>query len=133
MSFKLTIIESPYSGDTEANLEYARAACLNCIDRNENPFASHLFYTQFLDDDNEGERDLGIALGFQWGWIAQMAAKVPLNPTTTIVAFYVDKGWSAGMEAALEHYTEKGLRCEIRRLEATSPTNGSSQIDTPVE
>lgn len=62
----LVIVESPYSGDIERNLCYARAALKDCFDRGEYPFASHLLYTQkdVLDDNIPEQRQLGIlALG----------------------------------------------------------------------
>jgi hypothetical protein len=40
------IIESPYSGDVETNVAYARAALRDCLSRGEAPLASHLLYTQ---------------------------------------------------------------------------------------
>jgi hypothetical protein len=119
---RFTIVESPYAGDIQANTDYAAKACLDCIDRNENPFASHLFYTQFLQDEDEGQRECGIRCGYEWGYIAHYASKASINPAQVVVAFYVDRGWSQGMEAALERYTEWGLRCEIRRLQSTQNT-----------
>ena len=48
----LVLLESPYAGDIEANLSYARACMRDCFERGEAPFASHLLYTQMgvLDD-----------------------------------------------------------------------------------
>jgi hypothetical protein len=43
---KLVIIESPYAGDVEPNVAYAKAAVLDCLSRGEAPYASHLFFTQ---------------------------------------------------------------------------------------
>ncbi len=83
------IIESPFAGDTENNLKYARAAALDCVRRGENPFASHLFYTQFLDDNSPEQRELGIKMGFE-RW--QQADEI---------IFYVDLGMSPGMKEAL--------------------------------
>lgn len=63
----LVIIESPYAGDVDRNLEYLRAAMRDCLKRGEAPFASHALYTQpgVLDDgsrmverDAEGTRRL---------------------------------------------------------------------------
>ena len=63
---RLVIVESPYAGDVEENVRYARACLADCLARGEAPFASHLLYTQpgVLDDDVPGERALGIAAGF---------------------------------------------------------------------
>lgn len=38
------IVESPYAGDVIRNVEYARAAMRDCLQRGEAPFASHLLY-----------------------------------------------------------------------------------------
>jgi hypothetical protein len=79
------IIESPYKGDIRLNKAYARLAMLDSIMRGEVPFASHLLYTQVLDDSDAAERALGIALGMEWWKVAQL------------VAFYIDLGMSEGM------------------------------------
>ncbi len=61
----LVILESPFAGDVEKNLEYARKCMRDCFMRGEFPFASHLLYTQdgILDDDLLEERKLGISAG----------------------------------------------------------------------
>jgi hypothetical protein len=40
------LLESPYAGDVDGNLHYARAAMRDCLHLGEAPFASHLLYTQ---------------------------------------------------------------------------------------
>lgn len=40
------ILESPYAGDVEGNLTYARRAMHDSLMRGEHPIASHLLYTQ---------------------------------------------------------------------------------------
>jgi hypothetical protein len=89
---KRVIVESPYAGDVERNVAYARAAMLDCLRRGEAPFASHLLYTQtaVLNDDVEDERQLGIVAGFAW----RRAAHV------TVV--YTDLGLSEGMKRGIE-------------------------------
>ncbi len=57
MAIKRVIIESPYSGDIPRNLLYARLCVFDCLNRGEAPYASHLFFTQVLNDnDLEKER-----------------------------------------------------------------------------
>jgi hypothetical protein len=81
------LIESPYAGDVETNLRYARACMRDCLFRGEAPYASHLLYTQAgcLDDTIADERSLGIDAGLLWGMAADK----------TIV--YTDLGVSNGM------------------------------------
>ena len=61
---KTVLLESPYAGDTpekvQENIEYAQRAIKDCLERKEAPFASHLIYTQALDDNVPSERELGI-------------------------------------------------------------------------
>ena len=54
------IIESPYFGDVEKNLEYARRCLSDSLGREEAAFASHLLYTQVLNDEIQDERLLGM-------------------------------------------------------------------------
>lgn len=106
--FRLVVVESPYAGDVERNLEYVRACMRDCLTRGEAPFASHALYTQpgVLDDLNPIERKLGIEAGFAWGAHAHCQA------------FYVDRGWSKGMRQAWHRAQDPDRRgtFEIRRV-----------------
>lgn len=86
----LTIIESPYAGDIERNVRYARACLADSLKHGEAPIASHLLYTQpgVLDDAIADQRALGIAAGLAWARVAERHV------------FYTDLGWSHGMKAA---------------------------------
>lgn len=103
---KLVVIESPYAGDVEANLAYAKACVKDCLAREESPYASHLFFTQpgVLDDDNPEERKLGIESGFAWGNKAD------------IVAVYVDRGVSRGMQQGVVRALAANQSIEFRSL-----------------
>jgi hypothetical protein len=101
---RLVILESPYAGDVEANLTYARACGRDCALRGDAILASHLLYPQFLDDTIPAERKLGIELGLAW------RAKADLS------IFYTDRGWSSGMLAALHSAIEHNFPFELRSL-----------------
>lgn len=100
------IIESPYAGDIEANMAYARAAMRDSLNRGEAPIASHLLYTQpgVLRDEDAAERQWGIDAGLAWRAVADCAV------------FYTDRGWSNGMLAARELYEREGFAFEERSL-----------------
>lgn len=51
---------SPYSDDPVGNAELARRYCRFAVDAGFAPFAPHLFFPQFLDDDVPDERELGL-------------------------------------------------------------------------
>ena len=55
------IVESPYAGNVEGNIEYARACVRDSLARGEAPIASHLLYTQcgVLRDELATERAMG--------------------------------------------------------------------------
>ena len=53
---KLVYIASPYSGDVERNVAFAKAACRYAMNQGVTPIASHLLYPQMLDDGVPEER-----------------------------------------------------------------------------
>lgn len=64
--YPLAFISSPYNGEDEEiidNVKRARAMCRWAMDNGFAPFASHLIYTQFLDDRISEERKMGIEIG----------------------------------------------------------------------
>ena len=103
---KPVIVESPYAGDVEKNMEYARACMRDCLLRGEAPYASHLLYTQpgVLRDEIESEREHGIQAGFAWRDKAEL----------TVV--YTDLGISRGMQHGIDHAHEHSLPMEFRTL-----------------
>ena len=64
---KRVFICSPYRADTDeelqANLVYARELCHVALRNDYAPFAPHLIYTQFLDDNDPVERSEGVRAG----------------------------------------------------------------------
>lgn len=88
----LVILESPYAGDVEKNLAYARDCMRRLLFAGMAPIASHLLYTQegVLDDKRLAERKLGITAGLRWRAVADLSV------------FCAGRGWSRGMLDALE-------------------------------
>mgnify|MGYP006303505937 CR=1 FL=1 len=64
------IVESPYAGDVEMNEAFAENVCRFAVKAGYNPYASHLLFTRFLDDEVAEERRAGIGCGFGWREIA---------------------------------------------------------------
>ncbi len=100
------VVESPYAGDVAANVEYAKQCVHDSLTRGEAPIASHLLFTQdgLLDDDVPSERLLGCEAGLAW------------LPVADLMAVYVDRGVSGGMERAVERARRVGLPVEFRLL-----------------
>lgn len=105
---KPVVLETPFAGNVERNIRYARKCMRDMLLRGEAPYASHLLYTQegVLDDTIPEERTLGIEAGFAWKHIPGVHT-----------VFYTDRGMSAGMEQALSYITAHGMSYEIRRFE----------------
>lgn len=110
---KRVIIESPYTGQTARNIEYARRCVADSIHRGEAPIASHLLLTQegILNDDDPEERALGILAGHAWYRVADLCA------------VYVDYGISKGMIEGMRAALAAGIEIDTRLLKWESPAN----------
>ena len=108
---RLVVLESPYAGNVERNVAYARACLADCLARGEAPIASHLLYTQpgVLDDTNPEQRKLGINAGFAWNRFAEA------------VVVYLDLGVSAGMRLGIQRAEAMGQPVERRTLPNWNP------------
>lgn len=100
------ILESPYAGDIETNVEYARRCVRDSLARGEAPIASHLLYTQpgILDDSNAVERQWGIDAGLVWRAVAEASV------------VYADRGITKGMEYGIAAAKAAGIPVEYRSL-----------------
>lgn len=107
-AMRRVVVESPFAGDIEANMTYARACIRDCLMREESPAASHLLYTQpgVLDDADPQQRAMGINAGHAWFHGAHA------------VVVYTDRGISKGMEAGIGAAKTFGIPIEYRSLEA---------------
>ena len=121
MKFTLVIIESPFAGDVERNLAYARAAMRDCLMRGEAPFASHCLYTQsgVLDDQLAVERVIGIQAGLAWGAMADR----------TVV--YSDLGISNGMREGILRAEREGRPVVFRSLPEWFPAAEDAMAEVP--
>lgn len=105
----IVIIESPYAGNVDRNLKYARAAMRDCLQRGEAPYASHLLYTQdgVYDDNDPIERSRGMRAGWAFVKVAD------------IIAVYEDLGISEGMKSGIQAHINAGFdeeKIEYRSL-----------------
>jgi hypothetical protein len=117
----LVVVESPYAAETDrgvrSNIRYLKKCMRHSTNLQEAPFASHLLYTQFLDDDIEEERETGIKCGFAWGTEADRRV------------FYADKGISPGMVAGMKHSVEWDIPIEFRFIEYGGIDEGPLYIE----
>ena len=62
---KLVYICSPYAGDVESNVRFAKAACRYAMKQGCAPVAVHLLYPRILNDAVSSERKAGIRMGLR--------------------------------------------------------------------
>lgn len=98
------MLESPFSGDVERNLRYARRALKDSLNRGEAPFASHLLYPQVLEDSVVTDRAAGLASAFEWLSVADG------------VVVYKDYGVSPGMRQAIRRAQKAGKFISYRTI-----------------
>lgn len=60
---KLIYVASPYAGDVERNVEYAKQACRTVMESGHAFFAPHLLYPAVLNDAVQEERQAGMDMG----------------------------------------------------------------------
>lgn len=103
---RLVVLESPYAGEVERNIAYAKRCVHDCLIRGEAAIASHLLYTQpgILDDTDLRERALGMEAGHVW--IRRADA----------VVVYVDYGVSTGMSRGIDRAMNAGVPVERRSI-----------------
>ncbi|MFS1426458.1 hypothetical protein LMH73_004555 [Vibrio splendidus] len=101
----LVVVETPFAGDTVTNNEYTRA-CLrdSIINHTENPQAFHLTYTKVTDDTVPEQREIGLNKSFS---IHCHAGKK---------VYYLDRGFSYGMELGMKHAIDNDIPVEFRVL-----------------
>ncbi|AXQ65198.1 glycosylase [Gordonia phage Schmidt] len=102
---RLVVVESPFAGDQTRNVEYAQDAMRDSLARGEAPLASHLLYTQVLDDREPEQRRQGIAAGLAW------------NKHADLIAVYTDRGITQGMQDGIVFASLHGVPVEYRSLE----------------
>jgi len=100
----LSPFRAPTFAEQRRNVAYARAALLDCLGRDEAPFAPHLLYPDVLDDSQPEERAQGISAGLEWLAVAEA------------VVVYTDLGISVGMAAELRAAEVAGIPVERRSL-----------------
>lgn len=98
---KKVYVVSPYSGAVKQNVEFARKCCRKLSDEGCIPFAPHLLFTQFLDDDIPQERERGIQFGLEL---------MKLCDEVVVCGDYISRGMGAEIACA------KDLGIPVRHL-----------------
>lgn len=97
---------SRYAGDVVRNIETAEKLCRMVALAGHVPFAPHLLYTRFLNDDDPAELEHGISLGLRFMDVCDE------------VWVYTGDGISDGMRREIEHAARLGKAViEIHEVE----------------
>ncbi len=86
---RIVFVCSPYRGDIERNVAYARRAARSCLLRGDIPIVPHLMYPGALDDSVEQERDIALL------------ACVGLLERCEVLLVFQDLGVSSGMRSEI--------------------------------
>ena len=88
---------SPYSGDTEKNVENAKKYSRFAVDRHYLPITPHIYFTQFMDDNIPEERDTAIFMN--WVLMSKCVELWVFGDTV-----------SSGMKAEIERAKRKHMK-----------------------
>lgn len=103
--YKKVFICSPFRGNVALNIERCRGYCRFACKNHYIPFAPHLFYPQFLRDNVESERKLGIHHGIEM-----------LKLCDEMWVFRAeDKSITEGMQAEIEQAKALNMRIKFFR------------------
>lgn len=112
-------IISRYSAKTwherRFNKEVTKYYCRRIAEAGKRPVAPHLFYTQFMDDDDPEARRLGLDFSIK-----------DLDECDSFLLVIVDGFISSGMRGEIEHVTRTGKR---GRLMAISKAQAKKLIE----
>lgn len=104
----LVILESPFKGanakEFERNVLYAQFCVLDSLQKGEAPYASHLLYTQVLNEQDPAQRSFGIDAGLEFGTVCSKSV------------VYTDLGISSGMQKGIDHALRHGREVQMRTL-----------------
>ncbi len=98
---KKIFVCSRLRGDIKRNTQRAKNFCRKIIMEGNIPLAPHVYFTQFLDELKEEERNMGINAGLEW-----------IKECDEVWVF--DKEISAGMQKEIEFAKE--LNKKIREV-----------------
>lgn len=117
MSTSVVFLESPYSGNVDRNLRYAQLAIMDAaVVHGDSPTASHTQMTQHPRAKHFFVSDYDV----KWDVLTRdsaIALSQALRHKCDKTVFYIDLGWSNGMNAAREYCVQNRLPFEVRTLQ----------------
>lgn len=94
---EMAYICSPYRGDTERNIIYARGLVKYAVNRGWTPICPHLYLPQILDDNKPEERETALRVGLE------------LLNSCDLILVGNRHGISEGMQAEIDRALELGM------------------------
>lgn len=101
--FQRVILESPFAGDVASNVKYAKALIHDLAYQGVAASASHLLYTQMLDDTKDFDRNLGINKGLDYA-----------HNKDSIIG--IDRGISTGMKYGIQRAINENRNYTFKTL-----------------
>ena len=123
-NLKMVFICSPFhpTGDTKEerdadfdhNINRTISACREAVEKGYVPYAPHLYFPQFLDDNNKRERSLGIQRGLFW---------LAMCDEVWVVGTRINRGMQVELDSAHE------LGIPVRHLVILKPNDRDDSRD----
>lgn len=110
---------SPYRGDIQGNTDFTRAMCRRAYQNGYEPIAPHLYYPQWLDDENPAERQYGMNRGLE---LIAMCDELWVCGETV----------SSGMRAEIDRAKELGVKI-MEVIQACSKLYGATITFLPMK
>lgn len=111
---KIVYIASPFAGDIERNISFAKSAAKYAIGKGVAPYIPHLTLPAVLNDDDPKERALGIKLNCEI-----------LSRCDELWVFRI-RGISSGMKTEIDHAKEKGIPTRFFDIDPQDGANASA-------
>lgn len=110
---KYVFVCTPYTGNIEVNIAFARQACFYAICCGYTPFAPHLVYPDIIPDNDPGWRAVGISMGCDW--LAMCDELWACGP-----------GLTAGMRTEIDYANDMGI--PVRYLSSEEILRGCKEL-----
>jgi len=113
---KRVYVCSPLAGDIEGNMEKAKNYCREAMEHGVLPIAVHVYFPQFLDDNNPIERESGMKMGLE---LLKLCDEVWVYGDTI----------SSGMAREIEFANEIGIQVVHKLNEGNEFDNDKEHIE----
>lgn len=108
---KWVYICSPYRGDVERNIAKTQGYSRFAVTQGVIPLAPHIYFTQFLDDDDHEERRLGLHMGAE---LLKCCQEVWVFGSRITTGMKGEIAMAEQLGISVHYYTDRCEKLEVR-------------------